>query len=636
MRNLLHATDRDRLVAHLRSHLLREVAVDGRRLTALAEAEGPQGGSFCAAPANARAAELLVQPAIRDTDPAFADAILDFVMAMAEAPLPCRRAAVGGIEVARADPHDFEILTPFHRFTGDLGAGILRQQLRGQAEALPPVLHTGNLVHFRIGRHRLSVDAEDNIRQVELRRAGDDVVLAHESRITGRAGLLRTRPTEAGTLRYEYRIAAGSPLLRLTVSFTAAAARLAALRLTSAVDALDAAGLELAEAVLAEGGDWRRIAAPSAPGVGTWSEGGRPAHLALGQDGWPEGGPTLHIRPAGPAALSSVKATASRAGALRWLVLRHGPTSLAPGGRLMVQEDRLLAAGTPAPAAARAMAATGVAGLDLDPLPPDGAALNAVATLLLFEACGAGRTPLAPSRRAALEAWLARQGAVLLAGRPSLADLGYAALAAEAELRARGSATAAQRLDALAGRLLAAQLPSGAFAEPGGGTAGLAAHAVAVLGLARAATQLDPAPIGAAIGRALAVVTRGPVEATAPGRRATRIDGMAVEGGPPVPLHGHAEAIGLLARAAGAVVLAAEATGGEPGPEVVARARELHRQAIDLLRPLVRVRGTTLEVTPSPLGGAATPAGQAAVALGLLAPEALLLRLGEARARVPA
>jgi hypothetical protein len=636
MRNLLHATDRDRLVAHLRGHLLREVAVDGRRLTALAEAEGPLGGSFCAAPANARAAELLVQPAIRDADPAFADAVLDFVMAMADAPLPCRRAAVGGIELVRADPRDFEILTPFHRFTGDLGAGILRQQLRGAAEALPPVLHTGNLVHFRIGRHRLSVDAEDSIRHVELRRAGDDLVLAHESRITGRAGLLRARPAEAGTLRYEYRIAAGSPLLRLTVSFAAAEERVASLRLTSAVDAMDATGLELAEAALAEGAGWRRFGPPGEAGLGTWTEGEQADHLAIGQTGWPAGGPTLHIRPAGPAALSSVKATASRPGALRWLVLRHGPADLPPGGSLVAREERLLAAGTPAEAAARAMTAPAVAGLDLDPLPPDGAALNAVATLLLFDACGAGRTHLAPSRRAALQGWLARQGAALLAGQPGLTDLGYAALAAEAELRAGGDDTARRRLEDLAGRLLAAQLPGGAFAEPGGGTAGLAAHAVAVLALARAATQLDPVPLGAAIGRALAVVTRGAVEATAIGRRATRIDGMAVAGGPPVLLHGHAEAIGLVARAAGAVVLAAEATGGEPSPEVVARARELHRQAIDLLRPLVRVRGATLEVTPSPLGGTASPAGQAAVALGLLAPEALLLRLGEARARVAA
>ena len=51
--------------------------------------------------------------------------------------------------------------------------------------------------------------------------------------ITGTAGLFRARPVEAGTLRYEYEIRAASPLLRLSVTFTAAPGqRLRRLRLT--------------------------------------------------------------------------------------------------------------------------------------------------------------------------------------------------------------------------------------------------------------------------------------------------------------------------------------------------------------------------------------------------------------------
>jgi len=50
------------------------------------------------------------------------------------------------------------------------------------------------------------------------------------------------------------------------------------------------------------------------------------------------------------------------------------------------------------------------------------------------------------------------------------------------------------------------------------------------------------------------------------------------------------------------------------------------------VRPLVRARGTVLEVMPSPLGGEASPAGQAAVVLGLTAPDAAILRPAQAAA----
>jgi len=284
MRNLLQATDRDRLVAHLRGPLKRDVTVGGQTLTALAEADGPEGGSFCATPGNARAAELLAQPDIRDGDPDFTDAVLDFVMAMEEAPFPCRRAGIGGVEVLRSDPRDFEVLTPFHRFTGNLAEGVVRQQMRGPQELLPPILHTGNLVEFRIDRHRPCVDVETTIRDCALRRVSDGVVLMHESRITGRAGWLRPRDVEAGTLRYEYEITAASPMLRVTVTFTAAT-KMSNLRVTTAVDDMGAGGLELAEASVGAGAAWRPFAPPTAPGLAIWSENEPVAHVAIGAAG---------------------------------------------------------------------------------------------------------------------------------------------------------------------------------------------------------------------------------------------------------------------------------------------------------------------------------------------------------------
>ncbi|NKE44811.1 hypothetical protein HB662_08480 [Roseomonas frigidaquae] len=616
MRNLLHAADRDRLIAHLRGTLLREVTVDGRRLMALAEGAAADGG-FCAMPANAQAAELLAQPDIRDADPAFADGVLDFVMAMADAPVPCRRAAVGGIELLRDDPRDFEILTPFHRFTGDLSAGLLRQQLRGDASA--PLLHTGNLAEFRLGRYRNGVDVEDNIRDCAIARRSGGIVLSHESRIGGKAGWLRPRQVEAGTLRYEYEITAGSPLLRLTVTFTAAAGqRLSRLRVSTALDQLGTAGLEMAEGRLAGQQGWRDFAAPQAAGLALWAEATPVPHVAIGLAGWPAGTPTLHIRPQAPERVMSVKAIAARPAALHWLILRHGPVALAPGATLVLREDRLLAAGTTAEDAARVMVASGdqVAGLDLDPLPPQGAALNAVATQLLFATRQAYRVILPAERKAVLEGWFDRQMAALLAGSPGVPDLAWAIVAAEA--RRRSGATAP--VEALVQRLLALQAEDGAF--PGD----LAGHATALLALARVLAQDPPQPLDGPIGRALAAVKPGPAELREAGRLVV-VEGLTLQGGTPGPLRGHAETLGLVARAAGTLALVAEQRPGALPAEAAAQAQALHRQAVALLRTLVRPRGTTLEVLASPLGGSTHPAAQAAAALALMAPDAAILRL---------
>ncbi|MDO9501245.1 hypothetical protein [Falsiroseomonas sp.] len=617
MRNLLHAVDRDRLVAHLRSALLREVTVGGRRLMALAEGTGADGGGFCAMPANAQAAELLAQPEIRDADPAFADGVLDFVMAMADMPLPCRRAAVGGIDLLRDDPRDFEILTPYHRFTGDLSAGLVRQQLRGDASA--PVLHTGNLAEFRLGRYRNGVDVEDSIQDCAILRRGGSLVLRHESRITGKAGWLRPRQVEAGTLRYDYEITAGSPLLRLTVTFTAAAGQsLARLRISTALDQLGTAGLEMAEGRLGSPTAWRDFAPPQAAGLSLWAEATPVSHVATGLAGWPQGAPVLHIRPQAPERVMSVKAIAARPAALHWLILRHGPVALAPGASLVVREDRLLAAGMMAEDAARMMgaAAPSVAGLDLEPLPPQGAALNAVATQLLFAARRSYGVILPAERQVALEAWFDRQMAALLAGTPGVTDLAWAILAAETRQRAGATAP----VEALLTRLIALQGEGGAFA------ADLAGHATALLALARALALGDPLQLAGPIGRALAAIRPGQVELREAGRM-VMVQGLVLQGGRPGPLRGHAEALGLLVRAAGTLALVAEQRPEALPPEVAEQARALHRQVVALLRTLVRPRGAALEVAPSPLGGATHPAAQAAVALALMAPDATILRL---------
>ena len=82
-----------------------------------------------------------------------------------------------------------------------------------------------------------------------------------------------------------------------------------------------------------------------------------------------------------------------------------------------------------------------------------------------------------------------------------------------------------------------------------------------------------------------------------------------------------AEGVALLARAAGAAVLAAEA-GAPVTPATLERGRQLHRIAVNLLRPLVQPRGASLAVV-GPQG--VTPGLQALVTLALLAPDRLVL-----------
>ncbi|WP_372621609.1 hypothetical protein [Falsiroseomonas sp.] len=579
MRNLLQDADRDRLVAPLADALVGEVSLGGQRFRALGEAKG---SALFPLAANAAAAELLLLPGLREAHGQLSDTLLDFVMAMADAEPACRRAVGGRIEVRRDDPRDFDILTPFFRLTGDLSRGELHQAPR--APGGPVLLHSGNLVEFRIGRRRSCADVEEAITDCAVERQGNRVVLRHAGTIRGAAGLLAPRQVAAGRLEVAYELRPDSPVLRVTVRFTAAR-RLRGLRLTTALDALDESGLGANAARLRKGAAWREPAPPAAPGTARWAEGIPVSHLALGRAGWPAGGPVLHLRPLAPGGVASVTAEARRPGAVHWLLLRHGPVDLEAGGAMVVREDRLLTAGGEVARVAAMMAAE-PAGLDLDPAPPSGAALHAVATALLFD--GSPDALPAP-RRAALTAFAARQ-AVRVAAAEDPEELAWGLLGADT-LRRAGDAEAPALMARLLERL-AARLPAG--------TGPAAAQAVALLASARAATWPDG-------GRAAAAL---------PGRLAP----LAAEDGLPTA---SVEALALVARASGAVVLA----GGQGVvlPEAtLAQAQALHRRAVNLLRPMVRSRDGQLVVAPQ-RGPATAP--QVLVTLALLAPDRLALAI---------
>lgn len=592
MRNLLQDADRDRLAAPLEA-MAAGLVLGGHPHRALPEAEG---SALFPAAANADVAELLLQPGLRDRAPALPEALLDLLVALAEAPLPAGRAFAGAAELLQDDPAALLVQTPHFRFAGDLRRGVLTQQLR--APAAPTLLrHTGNLVEFRLGRRAACVDVEDSIAEAAVTREGEAVVLTHAGTIRGQAGLFAPREVEAGRLACRYEIRPGSPVLGVEMCFTAAR-DVADLRLSTALDGVDEDGPGGSAARLLAGGAWREAAPPAAPGAARWLRQTPLAHLALGAAGWPAGAAVAHLRPQDPARVFSATVEAKRAGAVHWLVLRHGPVTLRAGESFVVREDRLLGPGEP-DAVAAAMAAGQAPWLDLDAGAPGGPALRAVATALLLDAAGAWAEPLEPARRAALAGFAVRQIAVL-ARRGGVSGLAQALLGADALRRAGIEA------DPAALPMLAASLTE-ALAAP----APLADRALAALALARCAAWADALPAASALCGLLDAI-----EPAAPGHApALHMDGVPLD-----PL-AEAEGIARLARAAGAAVLAAEA-GAPLGEAALARARALHRIAIALLRPLVRPRAGLLSVQ-GPHGP--VPGLQALVTLAFLAPDRLAL-----------
>lgn len=605
MRNLLHDADRDRLLGLLTGKLARQVTLGGARHQALAEGEAPEDEALCSAAANARAAELLALPFARAAAPALAEAVLDFALAMERAPAPLAAGAETGLEIRRDDPRDFEILTRFHRFTGDLGAGMVRQELRGSAwrqagAPRQPVLHSGNLMQFRIGRHRATVDVEDNTDQFSLERQGAAVVLTHSAPARGKAGLFFPREVAAGRVTYRYEIAADSPWLRLTVAFHASHA-LKRLRLTTALDALDESGLEFAAGRLRLDDGWTDVAPLPEPGLAVWSAGAKLPQLSLGQAGWPAAGPTVHLRPADPARVLDTKLVSTRRALAHWLVLRHGPFDLAAGAEATVGEARLLAQGLPPEAVADGHGA-GIARAEP-------AVLGAVgATLLLAR-------DLPAERRGTLLAWLRPRLAELPGAPAETLALAHGLLAAEAMHRI-GEGDAAT-LSLLVGRLLARQTPEGAFRAAEDAAPLLAPHALATRALARAAGLVEAPRLPGAVAAALEAMRPGQVPALVDGRE-ERQEGIALRGAAPVNPDDHAESVSLVARAVGAALLAAESGALPLPPAARDQAEELRLAAIALLRPLVSPRGAHLAVAATPLGGPATTIAQAAVTLALL------------------
>jgi hypothetical protein len=672
MPDMLRPPERDRLIAYLERHLARPRQFGEVEVLALRDnTGGSTEAELCWTADTAAAVELLSLPALRPRWASLGDRLTDFLLAMGEDTLLHDRTARPGCVVDNLDPRDFRVLTGTHEFTGDLSRGLVRQALRGPAASrhsgpamAREVLHTGNLVEFRIGKSSHCLDVEDTVVRFGLvPQQGGGVVLFHESELRAPHGLLR-REGIVGTLRYEYTLRPEDPRLGLRVTLKAARGiSLNEVRVTTALDELSGGPPDRPFGRIVLGADGRlRPLRLEAETLANLHQG--PANsLSLVEEAQPAAAAGLHLHMPSAARLRSIKlATRAVDGAVRphWLLTRYQAATLPGGESFTVEEERLLAAGTLA-GSERAYAA-----LLADPAPlasrdpgtgeAQGMALHAVAAQLLFAGSGAyqqaGAPPLAPERLARLRAWYDRHllaffaamadaagadapAAPLRPGRVGLRGLGFALLSLDLAARlpaTPGAPDYAALLEAGLEALLARQNSTdsdGTFTEAGG-EAALDGHAAAMLLLARLALRRPEERLAAALRRGLMALRLGPPlrggEPRAqhhPLLRARRADG-AWSGD-----DGFRSArLGLLMRAM-AVLTEAEKVGAVP---LQPTERE-HLQAIfdtcfRLLRGRVRLQGDDLEVLSNPVATAGDAATQPLALLALLSPDEAALTAG--------
>jgi hypothetical protein len=672
MPDMLRPPERDRLIAYLERHLARPRQFGEVEVLALRDnTGGSTEAELCWTADTAAAVELLSLPALRPRWASLGDRLTDFLLAMGEDTLLHDRTARPGCVVDNLDPRDFRVLTGTHEFTGDLSRGLVRQALRGPAASrhsgpamAREVLHTGNLVEFRIGKSSHCLDVEDTVVRFGLvPQQGGGVVLFHESELRAPHGLLR-REGIVGTLRYEYTLRPEDPRLGLRVTLKAARGiSLNEVRVTTALDELSGGPPDRPFGRIVLGADGRlRPLRLEAETLANLHQG--PANsLSLVEEAQPAAATGLHLHMPSAARLRSIKlATRAVDGAVRphWLLTRYQAATLPGGESFTVEEERLLAAGTLA-GSERAYAA-----LLADPAPlasrdpgtgeAQGMALHAVAAQLLFAGSGAyqqaGAPPLAPERLARLRAWYDRHllaffaamadaagadapAAPLRPGRVGLRGLGFALLSLDLAARlpaTPGAPDYAALLEAGLEALLARQNSTdsdGTFTEAGG-EAALDGHAAAMLLLARLALRRPEERLAAALRRGLMALRLGPPlrggEPRAqhhPLLRARRADG-AWSGD-----DGFRSArLGLLMRAM-AVLTEAEKAGAVP----LQPAEREHLQAIfdtcfRLLRGRVRLQGDDLEVLSNPVATAGDAATQPLALLALLSPDEAALTAG--------
>ena len=546
-------------------------------------AEKPDGGVFDLA-ANAAVAEALAHPMLGGGDGA-----IDLLLALAGGPGPAPRTiGPARIVVENEAARDFRIATPHHLFTGDLFRGEIRQHLHG-SDGPPALIHGGNLVEFAFKGRWHCLDVEDAIVAAGIENAEGGVRLFHESVLTGRGGRFsRGGPREVARLRYTYDLRADTPVVALTVTLAALpGVVLDRPRITSACDAMSPGdGVDYGTLLL---GDDHR-ASPAGENVTVHQ--GPIASFGARQQRTPSRAHAVRLTPRGPASLLSVKASGPAEGRLHWLLTRYAGTRLAAGEALTQHEDRLLLRGVEAPIDAPR-------GADAANAAPRQRIAAALATQLLFGDA---------KRATALASAVRLQLAALPEAETTPDELAHALMASEALFRGLRDAGDRAAIDGLTARLLATQAGDGVFREPGGATATIGEHAVALLALARRLALGEAEAAGGALRRGIAALAL----ITLPGP----IDTITL----PATAAAGTEELALLLRALRAAQ-AARAFGTLAMPEAEARRLAfLADLALRFLQARIRPEGDALIVD-------GTVAAQAAALAALVPPEGAMPRV---------
>lgn len=245
------------------------------------------------------------------------------------------------------DPRRFVVATPWHEFSGDLSQGLVLQAIRGPGGAPgSPVCHSGNILEYRHRGRTVSLDVEAHIVDWGIIRQPRRAILFHESAFRGPQGMLgRARPL--ARLRYEYVVAAESPVLALTVTLVPEpGVVLPGLRVTTALDAMSPeTGTHAVRRAVAFGADGRRAVA-AMPGSSLLDlHRGAAESLLFPEESRSadDAAPPQEIRLllGDGHLLAGAKASLRPDGALHWAVLRYGGRTLPRGARLVLREERI-------------------------------------------------------------------------------------------------------------------------------------------------------------------------------------------------------------------------------------------------------------------------------------------------------
>ncbi len=274
--------------------------------------------------------------------PLLAEARLDAAWGTSPGGLAFPRTAGPALDLPLRDPRRFILRTPWHEFSGDLSQGLLIQgQIGPDGAGVAPICHSGNIFAYRSRGRPVSIDVEAGIASWGLERLAGQVVLFHETVLEGPCGLFGRR-MRLGRLRYEYRVPADSPVLHLTVRLALEGGiALQGVRLSTALDAMSPeAGSHAIRRVTVQ-----RLDGPEA---GVAMDGADPVTLQVGpaqsllfEDDSPTAALATRLQLSDGHRLASAQARRRADGALHWTVLRYAIGSVAPGGVVVLREERL-------------------------------------------------------------------------------------------------------------------------------------------------------------------------------------------------------------------------------------------------------------------------------------------------------